>query len=409
MGRVVITGIGAVTPLGNTFEESWKAAVEGRSGIGTATRFDASSLPWRAAGEVRGFQPSRYLTPKEELHLDPFVHFAVAASSMAVRDAGLAKDDYLEAGGVIIGSSRGGIGALENAILKSHEALAGRKKGRLSPHLMPSTTISAASSFSAWKLGIRGHCLGISNACSSGTNAVGEAYRLIKSGYGGPLLAGGTEAPLCRLCVHGYGSSGALSDYDGPSASRPFDRTRNGFVMSEGACVLAVEDLGQALKRGAKVYAEITGYACGADAFHMTRPDASGEARAIEAALLDAGISAGEIDYISSHGTSTVVGDRTEAEALNMVFGEKAEKVPVSALKSMTGHMLAASGAVETAFSAMSLKTGIIPPTINLEEKDELCRLNVIRNMTEKRINFTVTTSFGFGGVNAVLVLRRYA
>jgi 3-oxoacyl-[acyl-carrier-protein] synthase II len=328
---------------------------------------------------------------------------------MAAEDAGLLKDGYLEAGGVIIGSSRGGISTIEKAMLKSGDAFIRSRRTRLSPYLMPSTTISAASSFSAQKLGMKGYCLGISNACSSGTNAIGEAYRLVKSGYKGPVLAGGAEAPVCRLCIQGYGAAGALSDSDGPSASRPFDRTRNGFVISEGACVLLVEDLGLALQRGAKIYAEIAGYACSTDAFHITRPDSSGEARAISAALGEAGVSAEDVDYISSHGTSTLIGDRAEAGAFGIVFGGRAKKIPVSALKSMTGHMLAASGALEAAVTASSLKTGIIPPTINLLVRDEKCDLNVIQKMSAGQPAVAISPSFGFGGVNAVLVLKRYS
>jgi beta-ketoacyl-acyl-carrier-protein synthase II len=409
MRRVVITGIGAVTPIGNTFGDAWAAALDGKPGIAAITKLDVSEIPWSVAGEVKGFRPGLYLSRKEELHLDPFVHFAVAASAMAVEDAGLIKNSYLEEGGVIIGSSRGGIGTIEKAILKSDKAFTQHKRTRMSPYVMPSTTISAAPSFSAQKLGMKGYCLGISNACSSGTNAIGEAYRLVRSGYNGPLLAGGTEAPVCRLCIQAYGAAGALSDSDGPSASRPFDRRRNGFVISEGACVMLIEDLDSALQRGAKIYAEIAGYACSTDAFHITRPDSRGEARAISAALSEARTSAGDVDYINSHGTSTVIGDRAEAEAFHIVFGERARKIPVSALKSMTGHMLAASGALEAAFAAQTLKTGNIPPTINLEEKDEECDLNIIQRKRTEQFSVAISTSFGFGGINAVLVLKRFA
>lgn len=405
--RVVITGIGAVTPLGNTFRESWDAALSGRSGLAPVSRFNTDGLAWRLAGELRQFDPRIFLSEKESAHFDPFVQYAVAAASMAVDDAGIPRGEYLSSGGVVIGSSRGGISTLERAVAVL--SMAGREKGRrLSPFLMPATTISAAPSFCSQKLGIRGHCLGISNACASGSNAVGEAYRLIRSGYNGPVLAGGTEAPVCRLCLEGYGSSGALSQGTDPSSSRPFGRRRDGFILSEGACILVLEDLENALKRDARIYAEIIGYANTVDAFHLTKPDSNGEARAISAALQDAGVAAEGVDYINTHGTSTVLGDAAEARALRQVFASRISEVPASALKSMTGHMLAASGALEAAFTAVTLRSGIIPPTINLEEKDDTCHLNIVTGKTPISCRTAITQSFGFGGVNAVLVLQKF-
>ncbi|MGC2062236.1 MAG: beta-ketoacyl-ACP synthase II [Thermodesulfovibrionales bacterium] len=409
--RVVITGIGAVTPLGNTFRKSWDAALLGRSGLAPVSRFNTDGLAWRLAGELRQFDPRIFLSEKESAHFDPFVHYAVSAAAMAVEDAGIAPGEYLSSGGVIIGSSRGGISTLERAVagLLSAERGAGREKGRrLSPFLMPATTISAAPSFCSQKIGIRGHCLGISNACASGSNAVGEAFRLIRAGYNGPVLAGGTEAPVCRLCLEGYGSSGALSKGSDPSSSRPFDRKRDGFVLSEGACILVLEDLGNALKRDARIYAEIVGYANTVDAFHLTKPDKDGEARAISAALQDAGVGADAVDYINTHGTSTVLGDAAESGALQQVFASRISAVSASALKSMTGHMLAASGALETAFTAVTLQTGIVPPTINLEEKDDTCHLHIITGKADISCRTAITQSFGFGGVNAVLVLQKF-
>ena len=405
--RVVITGIGAVTPLGNTFMDSWDAALAGRSGIAPLSRFDAGGLRWRVSGEVRGFEASRYLSAKEIAHLDPFVHYAVAASQMALDDASVGSGGYLASGGVIMGSSRGGISTLEKAMSASCRR-GGRAGGRLSPFLMPATTINAAPSFCAQKFGTKGYCLGISNACASGTNALGEAYRLLRTGYAGPVLAGGAEAPVCELCIGGYGSSGALTRRTDHSASRPFDRARSGFVISEGACVLLLERLEPALDRGARIYAEVIGYANTSDAFHPTRPDSAGEASAIAAALADAGISPGEVAYLSTHGTSTVLGDAAEAAAVHRVFGQAASVLPASALKSMTGHMLGASGALETAFAAMTLLTGIVPPTINLDEKDRDCDLNIITERSGISGEIAVSQSFGFGGVNAVLVLKRF-
>ncbi len=405
MKRVVITGIGAVTPIGNTFCDSWEAAKRGICGIMPATRFDTGDLLWRSAGELKGFDADAYLSPREQRRLDPFAVYAVAAAAMAVQDAGLAAhSDYLASGAVVIGSSRGGISTLQSAFARSAKGDAGK---RLTPYLMPATTISTASSYVAQKLGVKGHCLGISNACASGTSAIGEAYRMVRGGYAGPVIVGGSEAPVCRTCFEGYGIAGALSKNGGPSASRPFDRARDGFVLSEGACVMVLEEMDEALQRGVSISAEVAGYAGSCDAFHQTRPAAEGQARAMSAAIEDAGLAPGDIDYVSAHATSTPLGDRVEAEAIRRVFGRRAAALPVSAVKSMTGHMLAASGALEAAFAAMSIREGLIPPTMNLKKQDEDCRLNVITERKEAEIKAAVSGSYGFGGVNAVLVLRR--
>lgn len=407
MERVVVTGIGAVSPLGNSFYESWETAKAGLSGIGPITKFDASEIKWKVAGELKKFDAGKYLSQKEINRLDPFVHYAVAAAMMAVEDAGL-YSELLTSTGVIIGSSRGGITTIERQLLKLKT-----QNSKLSPYLMPSTTISMAPSYVAQKLGIKGYCLGISNACASGTNAIGEAYRLIRSGYKGPLLCGGTEAPVCRICVEGYGVAGALSEVNDSSASRPFDRTRDGFVIAEGACILILEDYESALKRGAKIYGEIVGYGNTVDAFHQTIPAPEGEARAIKMALDEAGIniqrSAFSVQhfYINAHGTSTPLGDKTETEAIKLVFGKDAYNIPVSSIKSMTGHMLAASGALEVAFTLMSMNERIIPPTINLKERDPDCDLDYVTQARKAEINLAISNSFGFGGVNAVLAFRK--
>jgi 3-oxoacyl-[acyl-carrier-protein] synthase II len=431
MDRVVITGIGAVTPLGNTFRESWEAAKACRTGIGPITRFDACRTPWKVAGELKGFDPAPFLGPKEVRRTDPFVRYAVAAAVMAAEDAGLITGygrlapgadghdygkkctGYLRSGGIIVGSSRGGISTIERALSRNSGSLSPRARDPLSlrpsPYLMPSTTISMAASYGAQKLGLQGHCLGISNACSSGLNAVGEAYRLLRGGYEGPVLAGGSEAPICRLCVEGYGVAGALSRTDDFSASRPFARSRDGFVIAEGSCILVLERLDAAVRRGAGMYGEIVGYANTTDAFHQTRPDMRGEAGAIIRAASSAGVSLEEIDYINAHGTSTPLGDRAEAEAITRVFRDRTPRIPVSALKSMTGHMLAASGSLETAFTAMSLKEGIIPPTLNVYDQDGCCNITLIKETTRKKMRLALTNSFGFGGVNAVVVLKEFS
>ncbi|MEW6067486.1 MAG: beta-ketoacyl-ACP synthase II [Nitrospirota bacterium] len=420
ISRVVVTGIGAISPIGISFRDSWESAKRGLSGIGFITRFDASSIKWKIAGELKGFDAKKFLSQKEANRLDPFVHYAVAAAIMAAEDAGLigqasgarsqkskTKTEYLTSAGIIIGSSRGGISTIENSILKL-KAKYKNPNLHLSAYLMPSTTISMAPSYIAQKLGIKGYCLGISNACASGTSAIGEAYRLIKGGYKWPVLCGGTDAPICRLCIEGYGVSGALSCVNNPSASRPFDKTRDGFVLSEGACVLILEDYKNAINRGAKIYGEIIGYGNTADAFHQTRPDPEGEARAIRMALNEAGLRPREIDFINAHGTSTPLGDKAETEAIKLSFGKNAYNIPVTSNKSMTGHMLAASGTLEAAFTLMSMKEGIVPPTINLTEKGSECDLDYVTRLRKYDIRHAISNSFGFGGVNAVLVFRNF-
>jgi 3-oxoacyl-[acyl-carrier-protein] synthase II len=406
MNRVVITGIGAITPLSSNFHDTWSNIKEGFSGIKNITRFDVSDIPWKVAGEIRDFDPYLYLSKKEILRLDLFIQYAVAASLMAAEDSGLIKEitiagkKHLNSAGVIIGSSRGGITTIEKEIQKLSSSTV-----RLSAYLMPSTTTSMASSYVAQKLGIKGYCLGISNACASGADAIGAAFRLIKNGYCNIVFAGGTEAPICRLCVEGYGISGALSKTDSLSACRPFDKNRDGFVISEGACILVLEEYVSALSRGANIYAEVVGYGNITDAYHITRPDIEGESMAIESALRDAKVSLDEIDYISAHGTSTLLGDLSESKAINKVF--KGRDIPLSAIKSMTGHMLGASGAFEIACTAMTIKEKIIPPTINVIERDEECNVNLITERKMLDINFALSNSFGFGGVNSVLVLKK--
>lgn len=409
MRRVVITGIGAVTPLANNFKDSWSLVKKGLSGIRNISKFDASDLPWKVAGEVKKFNPELYLSKKECLKFDPFVHYAVAASSMAIEDSGLLKSKIrnskfeIDNAGVIIGSSRGGITTIEKEFQKLCSSRFTIHGSRLSPYLMPTTTISMAASYVAQKLGIKGHCSGISNACASGANAIGEAYRLIRHGYADLMVAGGSEAPICRLCVEGYGASGALSKIDNPSASSPFDKKRDGFVIAEGACILILEDLESALNRNAHIYAEIIGYSNTTDSYHITKPEINGEARAMNAAIIDAGITAEDVDYINAHGTSTPLGDKVEAQAIKSIFGQS---IPVSSIKSITGHMLAASGAFEAACTAMSIEDEIIPPTINITEKDHECDINVITEKKDAEIKIAVTNSYGFGGVNAVLILK---
>jgi len=410
MKRVVVTGIGAVSPLGNTFQSAWAAAKAGKSGIGPITRFDASRIMWKVAGELKGFDPVRFLSPKEVRRLDPFVHYAVAAAMMAAEDAelfGKAASRQLKNSAVVLGSSRGGISTMAQAVILSHETASarGKRKRNVSPYLMPATTISMASSYVAQKLGLYGSCLGISNACASGTNAIGEAFRLVKYGLESLVFCGGAEAPICSVCIEGYGSAGALSEGNDSTASRPFDRTRDGFVLSEGSCVLVLEEHNRALRRGVRIYGEIVGYGNTSDAFHQTVPSPEGEARAIRNALTEAGMQPEDIGCVNAHGTATLLGDRVETKALKVALGSAAYSIPVTSLKSMTGHMLASSGAFEAAASLVSMNEGVILPTVNLKEKDAECDLDYVTVLREKTMEYAVSNSFGFGGVNAVLIL----
>lgn len=394
MRRVVVTGIGSLTPLGNSFTESWEALKSGRSGIREIARFDAKGLPWKMAGELKNFDPGGFLTNKETKRLDPFVQYAVAAATMAADDAGILNSGSFRDTGVIIGSSRGGISMLEREL----------KKSRPSAYLMPATTISMAASYVAQKISIRGYCLGISNACASGANAIGEAYRLIKSGILKIVLAGGSEAPICRICLEGYGVSGVLS-IGTTNTPKPFDKKRDGFVLSEGSCVIVLEDIEVAMKRGARIYGEVIGYGNIVDAFHMTRPSHDGEAITIDSAMREAGAEINEIDLVSTHGTGTRIGDLVEIKALRSIFKDR--QIPALAVKSMTGHMLGASGAFEVAATLKSLQENIIPPTINVSYLEDDCRLKIFRQAEKRDLNIAISNSFGFGGVNTVLVLKK--
>ena len=413
MKRVVITGIGAVTPLGNNIEATWKDLTNKRSGMAQITKFDPSGLPSRIAGELKKFNPEDYLSKKDILRLDPFIHYAAAAALMACEDAKLGsfksssvtRHSSLDSAGVIIGSSRGGISIMEKAMENNM-----LNKKPFSAYLMSSSTINMAASYISMRLGTKGPALGITTACASGTNAIGEAFRMIRSGETNIAVSGGTDSPICRLALGGYGASGSLSERndDPEKASRPFDKDRDGFVISEGAGILILEELNHALHRGAMMYAEVGGYGTSSDAFHQTKPDSTGESVAIIKALHDANVLAEEVDYINAHATSTPLGDSEEAKALKKVFGKRSNDIHVSSCKSMLGHMLGAAGAVEAAVTAISINKGIITPTINLEIPDPQCDLNIVTSPINKNIHVAVSNSFGFGGVNAVIVLRKF-
>jgi 3-oxoacyl-[acyl-carrier-protein] synthase II len=406
--RVVITGSGAVTPLGNDLQTTWAALKAGRSGIAPLSRFDASSFPSRIAGEVRGFDPRMFMNAKEARKTDPFIHYALAAAFMAVEDSRLSiTPPAALRTGVLVGSGRGGV------ITNERNFLAFMAKGHraVSPYYTPMTLVNMASGFIAIKLGAKGPCLDVSTACATGTHAIGEAMKIIQRGDADVMIAGGTEAALSPLVLAGFCQAKALSHRnDAPEkASRPFDRDRDGFVLAEGAGVLILEELRHAEKRGAEIYAELAGYGLTSDAFHYTRPDPEGEgaARAMTLALTDAGMQPEEIVYVNAHGTSTVSNDAIETLAIKRVFGTHAKKLAVSSVKSMLGHMLGAAGAVEAAVTVLAIRDGIIPPTINYGAPDPACDLDYVPNHARTQaVGAALSCSLGFGGANGALIFR---
>ena len=407
--RIVITGIGAVTPLGNSARDTWKAICEGQSGIGRITKFDATGHRTQIAGELKNFDALDYVSNKELRKLDNFIVYALAAAGMAVSDATLRiNETNAERVGVIIGSAIGGLGAMERA----KEAILGGGPRRVSPFAIPAALANLAAGHVSIRFGAKGPISCPATACSSGTNAVGDAMRIICGGYADVIIAGGADAAITPLGVAGFNAMRAISvRNDEPErASRPFDKERDGFVMGEGSGILILEELTSALKRGARIYAEVVGYASTSDAYHMAVPPPGheGAARCMSAALKDARMNPAEIDYINAHGTSTPPNDLYETQAIRKVFGEHALNLAVSSTKSMTGHLLGAAGAVEAIISAMSIYEGIIPPTINLDNPDPDCDLDYVPHKARKKnIDTAMSNTFGFGGVNAVLIFRK--
>ncbi|MHB8843761.1 MAG: beta-ketoacyl-ACP synthase II [Nitrospirota bacterium] len=407
--RVVITGMGLVTPLGMDAGTVWSSLLTGRSGIGHITRFDASGFPSRIAGEVKGFDPRQYLSAKETLTTDPFIQYAVAAALTAVEDSRLSIAPHTALRtGVLVGSGRGGVTTNEKNLL----AFMARGRRAVSPHFTPMTLVNMASGTIAMKLGAKGPCLDVSTACATGTHAIGEAMKIIQRGDADVMIAGGTEAALTPLVLAGFCQAKALSRRnDAPEqASRPFDRDRDGFVLAEGAGVLILEELKHAEQRGARIYAELAGYGLTSDAFHYTRPGPGGDgaARAMALALADADMGPGEIEYLNAHGTSTVSNDAIETLAIKQAFGDHAKRLFVSSTKSMLGHMLGAAGAVEAAVTALAVHEGVIPPTINYATRDPECDLDYVPNRPRKQaISAALSNSLGFGGTNGALVIRR--
>jgi len=411
MRRVVITGLGLVSPLGTGVEKSWNGALEGRSGIREITRFDASGYPVRIAGEVPDFEPTVAIEKKEVKKMDLFIQYAIVAAMMAFEDSGFkVTEENAERVGVYIGSGIGGLPAIEHW----HTVLKEKGPDRVTPFFIPMVLINLASGHVSIKTGARGPNSCAVTACATGTHSIGDAFKLIQGGSADCMIAGGTESVICPLCIAGFNSMKALSTCSNHAphrASRPFDKGRDGFVVGEGSGIVVLEELESAKERGAKIYAEVSGYAMNSDAFHMTTPspDGVGAARCINLALKDAKINPEAVDYINAHGTSTYYNDLYETMAIKRVFGAHAKKLAVSSTKSMTGHLLGAAGGVEAVFTALALKEGRLPPTINYDTPDEACDLDYVPNTArDASVNVAVSNSFGFGGTNAVLVLKRF-
>ncbi|HXV69275.1 MAG TPA: beta-ketoacyl-ACP synthase II [Nitrospira sp.] len=406
--RVVVTGLGVVTPLGTGVEKTWKALCAGESGIRRITKFDPTGYDAQIAGEVKDFDPAQFIEKKEIKKMDTFIHYAVGAAQLAVDDAGfkVAPEEATKVG-VYIGSGIGGLGSIEHY----HHVLKEKGPGRVSPFFIPMTIINLASGQVAIRIGAKGPNSCAVTACATGNHCIGDAYRLIQRGDADVMVAGGAEAAVTPLGVAGFAAAKALSfRNDEPTrASRPFDKDRDGFVLGEGAGVVVIEELEHARRRGARIYAEVIGYGMNSDAYHITAPPQEGEGavRCMELALKDAGIGKDQVGYINAHGTSTMA-DAIETHAIKQVFGDQAFRIPVSSTKSMTGHLLGAAGGIEAVFSILALFHGVLPPTINLEHADPACDLDYVPNKARPAaIQVALSNSFGFGGVNACLIFKR--
>ncbi len=407
--RVVVTGLGIVCPIGNNVAEAWSNALAGKSGIGRITRFDASSLSSQIAGEVKDFDVAAYLSPKEARRMDRFIHFGIAAGVQALKDSGLGVTEAnAERIGVNIGSGIGGLPMIEET---HNDVLKGGPR-KISPFFIPSTIINMISGNLSIMHGLKGPNLAMVTACTTSAHCIGESGRLIEYGDCDVMIAGGAEAAITLLTVGGFGSARALStrNDDPATASRPWDKDRDGFVLAEGAGVIVLEEFEHAKRRGARIYAELVGYGMGGDAYHMTAPQESGEgaARCMENALRNAGLNREDIDYINAHGTSTPLGDLAETVAVKRCFGDHAKKIAVSSTKSMTGHLLGAAGGIEALFSVLALRDQVAPPTANLFNQDPACDLDYVPNSARSmRLRAVLSNSFGFGGTNGTLIFRR--
>ncbi|HVI93872.1 MAG TPA: beta-ketoacyl-ACP synthase II [Anaeromyxobacter sp.] len=408
--RVVVTGLGLVSPVGIGVDESWSALVAGKSGVGPITLFDASTFPTRIAGEVTGFDPTKFMDRKEARRNDRFIQFALAAADMAMKDSGLdmSKEDP-ERVGAIVGAGIGGLGTIED----EHKTFLEKGVRKIGPFFIPSLIINLAPGQISLKYGMKGPNFSPVSACATGNHSIGDAMIYIERGLADVMITGGCEATITPLGIGGFCAARALSERnDAPEkASRPFDKNRDGFVAGEGSGLLILEEYERARKRGARIYAEVVGYGASADANHITSPAPEGEGgqRAMRMALRDAGVTPDVVGYVNTHGTSTPQGDVAECQAINKVFGEHAKKkLMVSSTKSMTGHLLGAAGGLEAVVSVLAIARGVLPPTINVEEQDPECALDVIPNTArEVRVDYAMSNSFGFGGTNAVLLFKR--
>ncbi len=408
--RVVITGLGMVSPLGIGVEENWKELIRGTSGIGPITRFDARDYPCRIAGELKGFNPEDWVAKKDVKKMDLFILYALAAAETAMRDASYqVTPAEAERVGVFIGSGIGGLPSIE----RQHATLLQEGPRRISPFFIVGLIVNMASGQVSIRFGAKGPNQADCTACATGSHAIGDAFEIIKRGDADVMIAGGAEGVITPLCVGGFSAMRALSTRnDAPEkASRPFDKDRDGFVIGEGAGIVILEELGHAVRRGAKIYAEVAGYGLSGDAYHVSAPseDGDGPVRVMRNAIRDAGIDPGAIDYVNAHGTSTPQGDVVESRALKTVFGELARKVAVSSTKSMTGHLLGGAGGLETAIAALAVHHDLVPPTINYATPDPECDLDYVPNEARRMtVRYALNNSFGFGGTNAALVLKKY-
>ncbi|HEX9080160.1 MAG TPA: beta-ketoacyl-ACP synthase II [Desulfuromonadaceae bacterium] len=410
MRRVVVTGVGAVSPIGIGNAANWDALVNGRSGLGLITRFDVSDMPVKVAGEVKGFNPEEYIDKKEIKKMDLFIQYALGAAHYAMQDSGLTiTEENAERVGVLVGAGLGGLPTIE----KYHSALLEGGYKKISPFFIPMLIINLAPGHISIKYGAKGPNISSVSACATATHSIGDAYQIIARGDADAMIAGGTESTVTPLGIGGFAAMKALCDSrnDSPeTSSRPFDKTRDGFVMGEGSGIVVLEEYEAARKRGAKIYAEIVGYGLTGDAYHLTAPAPGGEgaARCMRMALKNAGVNPEQVTYINAHGTSTPMNDLYETMAVKTVFGDHARKVNISSTKSMTGHLLGAAGGVEAVYTCMAMDKGIIPPTINYREPDPECDLDYVPNTArEARIDYAMSNNFGFGGTNATLLFKK--
>ncbi|MCX2865154.1 beta-ketoacyl-ACP synthase II [Paucibacter sp. PLA-PC-4] len=409
--RVVVTGLGLISPVGNTVAEGWANILAGQSGIDRITRFDASAFACQFAGEVKGFNVGDYISTKEARTMDTFIHYGLAASIQAVQDAGLPTGDQLTAEqaeriGVLVGSGIGGLPMIE----ETHAELTNRGPRRISPFFVPASIINMISGHVSIKFGFQGPNLAIVTACTTGLHAIGQAGRLIEYGDADVMVAGGAESTVSPLGVGGFAAARALStrNDDPKTASRPWDKDRDGFVLGEGGGVLVLEEYEHAKKRGAKIYCELAGFGMGADAFHMTAPNVDGPKRSMRAALRNAGLNPDQIQYMNAHGTSTPLGDVNETNAIKLAFGDHAKEMVISSTKSMTGHLLGGAGGIESVFTALAVHQQVAPPTINIFNQDPECDLDYCANEARPmKIEYAAKNNFGFGGTNGTLIFKR--